>query len=105
MVLHPSTKAREMIAVALDRGSHRFEWLAQRQDHTEFPAEVLLTAIPFKERKVLHAVWRDITRRREAEQELSKSREALLSQSRSAQLDSPPPSATRLSSPTEITGS
>jgi PAS domain S-box-containing protein len=70
-----STKAKEMIAIAFERGSHRFEWLAKRQDQTEFPAEVLLTAIPFKERPVLHAVWRDISRRRQVEQELSKSRE------------------------------
>ena len=71
-----STKAKEMIAIALERGSHRFEWLAKRRNGSEFPVEVLLTAIPFHERQILYVVWRDITRRKETERELSKSREA-----------------------------
>jgi PAS domain S-box-containing protein len=71
-----STKVQQMIAVALERGSHRFELLAKRRNGSEFPVEVLLTAIPFQERQILYVVWRDITRRREMERELSKSREA-----------------------------
>lgn len=71
-----ATKAQEMTAIALDRGSHRFEWLAKRRNGSEFPVEVLLTAIPFQERKILYVVWRDITRRKQAERELAKSREA-----------------------------
>lgn len=71
-----SIKARQMIATALDRGSHRFEWLAKRRDASEFPVEVLLTAIPFQERQILYVVWRDISRRKEAERELAQSREA-----------------------------
>ena len=69
-------KAQQMIATALERGSHRFEWLAKRRDGSEFPVEVLLTAIPFQERQILYVFWRDITRRKEAERELAKSREA-----------------------------
>src|SRR3954471_2541882 len=38
-----SEKATEMVAAALEKASHRFEWLAKRSDNTEFPAEVLLT--------------------------------------------------------------
>ena len=71
-----SIKTQQMIAVALERGSHRFEWLAKRRNGNEFPVEVLLTAIPFQERQILYVVWRDISRRKEAERELSKSREA-----------------------------
>jgi len=71
-----TTKAQQMIATALVRGSHRFEWLAKRRDGSEFPVEVLLTAIPFQERQILYVFWRDISRRKEAEHELSKSREA-----------------------------
>ena len=70
-----TTKAQQMTAVALERGSHRFEWLARRRNGSEFPVEVLLTAIPFQERQILYVVWRDITRRKEAERELAKSRE------------------------------
>jgi len=71
-----TTKAQQMIATALERGSHRFEWLAKRRDGGEFPVEVLLTAIPFQERQILYVFWRDITRRKEAERELAKSRAA-----------------------------
>ena len=71
-----TTKAQQMIAVALERGSHRFEWLAKRRNGSEFPVEVLLTAIPFQERQILYVFWRDISRRKEAERELAKSREA-----------------------------
>jgi PAS domain S-box-containing protein len=75
-----SVKADEMIATALARGSHRFEWIARRSDNSEFPVEVLLTAIPGGDRQLLYAVWRDITRRKEGERELSKSRETLINQ-------------------------
>ena len=71
-----SNKAQEMISIALERGSHRFEWWAKRRDGAEFPVEVLLTAIPFQERQILYVVWRDITRREEAERELSKARKS-----------------------------
>ncbi|HXS00652.1 MAG TPA: ATP-binding protein [Pyrinomonadaceae bacterium] len=69
-------RAQRMNAVAVERGSHRFEWLATRRDGSEFPVEVSLTAIPFQERKILYVVWRDISRRKEAEQELWKAHQA-----------------------------
>ena len=71
-----STKTQQMIAVAMERGSHSFEWLAKRRNGSEFPVEVLLTAIPFQERQILYVVWRDISRRKEAERKLSDSRAA-----------------------------
>ena len=36
-------KANEMIAIAFERGSHRFEWAPKRADGEVFPVEVLLT--------------------------------------------------------------
>jgi PAS domain S-box-containing protein len=71
-----ATKAQQMIATAFERGSHRFEWLAKRRNGSEFPVEVLLTAIPFLQKQILYVVWRDISRRKEAERELAKSRES-----------------------------
>lgn len=65
-------KMNEMIAIALERANHRFEWVAKRTDNSEFSAEVLLTAIPYKDRQVLHVVWRDITRRKDAERQIQK---------------------------------
>src|SRR5262249_5691754 len=72
--------AHEMIAIARTKGHHRFDSVARRANGSEFPVEVLLTAVPFKERKILHAVCRDISHRAEAQLELSRSRQALLSQ-------------------------
>jgi two-component system cell cycle sensor histidine kinase/response regulator CckA len=64
-------KANEMMAVAFEHGSHRFEWDHQRADGEVFPVEVLLTAVPGAERPMLHVVWRDLTERRRLEAELS----------------------------------
>jgi PAS domain S-box-containing protein len=63
-------KANEMIAIAFERGSHRFEWDHKRADGEVFPVEVLLTAIREPGRRTLHVVWRDITERKLLEDEL-----------------------------------
>lgn len=63
-------KANEMIAIAFEHGSHRFEWDHRRADGEVFPVEVLLTAIPMGDRKILHVVWRDITERKQLEEQL-----------------------------------
>jgi len=63
-------KANELMAIALERGSHRFEWDHVRTDGEVFPVEVLLTAIPSDDGFELHTVWRDITERKKLETEL-----------------------------------
>ncbi len=63
-------KANEMIAIAFERGSHRFEWLHRRADGEVFPVEVLLTAIEESERRLLHVVWREISDRKQLEEQL-----------------------------------
>lgn len=63
-------KANEMIAMATEHGSHRFEWEHRRADGEVFPVEVVLTAVPRGDRMILHTVWRDITERRRLEAEL-----------------------------------
>jgi len=63
-------KANEMIALAFEKGSHRFEWDHRRADGEVFPVEVLLTAVQEPERRVLHVVWRDITERKRLEAHL-----------------------------------
>jgi PAS domain S-box-containing protein len=63
-------KANEMMAIALERGSHRFEWDHMRADGEVFPVEVLLTAVPHEGGYSLHTVWHDITERRRLENEL-----------------------------------
>ncbi len=46
-----------------------FEWDHAAADGTIVPIEVVLTAIPVGERRLLHVAWRDITARRRAERE------------------------------------
>jgi PAS domain S-box-containing protein len=63
-------KANEMMAIAFEKGSHRFEWNHLRADGSEFPVEVLLTPVNKGDRMILHVVWRDITERKRLELEL-----------------------------------
>ncbi|MCP4683901.1 MAG: PAS domain S-box protein [bacterium] len=63
-------KADEMMRMAYENGSHRFEWDHMRSDGEVFPVEVLLTAVPKGDGQILHVVWRDISDRRRAENEL-----------------------------------
>jgi len=66
-------KANEMIAMAIASGSHRFEWDHKRADGEVFPVEVLLTAVPHGETSILHVVWRDLTERKQLEDQLRQS--------------------------------
>jgi len=64
-------KAEEMMNIAYERGSHRFEWDHKKADGTVFPVEVLLTAITIRPKeKILHTVWRDITERKREEKKI-----------------------------------
>ncbi|MBT5242644.1 MAG: PAS domain-containing protein [Rhodospirillaceae bacterium] len=70
-------KANEMISIAMASGSHRFVWIHTRANGEDFPVEVLLTAIPFQERKLIHVVWRNISKRLRLEEELANHRDQL----------------------------
>src|SRR5262245_4329198 len=72
-------KTAEMIAVAVAKGSHRFEWMARRFDGEEFPVEVVLTPIQYGARPLLATVCRDITTRKQAEAALREQRQLLCS--------------------------
>ena len=65
-----SVKAQEMIKIAMEKGSHFFEWMHKRMDETEFPATVLLTRTKLKGKKVLQATVRDISESKKAEKEM-----------------------------------
>ena len=65
-----SDRMREMIGIALDQGTNRFEWVFRRAVGEEFTAEVVLTALNRNGRRILHAAVRDITIRKQAEDAL-----------------------------------
>jgi PAS domain S-box-containing protein len=67
------TKAERMIAIAQQKGIHRFEWLHQRADGNTFFAEVTLSSITLQNRQVIYCAWRDITGRKQAEDKLRES--------------------------------
>ncbi|MGA7395109.1 MAG: ABC transporter substrate-binding protein, partial [Terrimicrobiaceae bacterium] len=68
-------KAKTLMAKALALGSLRFEWLHRRADGEVFPVEVLSTTIEQHGRPLIHTVWRDITERKRAEEEVRAARQ------------------------------
>ncbi len=72
------TKAKEMMDLALKKGSHRFEWDHVRANGEIFTAEVLLTTISNQEdKRVIHTIWRDITDRKLADKMRQKEKETI----------------------------
>ncbi|MCB1890153.1 MAG: PAS domain S-box protein [Rhodocyclaceae bacterium] len=70
-------KAQRMMDLAFERGAHRFEWEHTRFDGSTFIAEVTLSAIGLRGRRVIHCQWRDITQEKQAQRELSAYRDSL----------------------------
>ncbi|NWG39557.1 MAG: response regulator [Hydrogenophilaceae bacterium] len=69
------SKAERMMAIALERGLNRFEWVHKRADGSTFFAEVTLSAISLDDRRIIYCVWRDITDRKQAEDTIKRDRE------------------------------
>ena len=70
-------KAESMMALAQDKGLHRFEWMHSRGDGTDFLAEVTLSTVNLDGRKVIYCVWRDITARKLIEDKLLRQNDML----------------------------
>lgn len=63
--------AKRHIATAMEKGSHRFEWMCKRLDSGEtFPGELSLTAMDVDGKRFLQVVVRDITERKQIEQQI-----------------------------------
>jgi len=66
-----TTLANQLIVTTKEKGSNLFEWTYKRLDTgKDFPAEVMLNAIALDNRTVFQAVVRDITKRKQTEQEI-----------------------------------
>jgi len=71
-------KANEMMKSAFEKGFNRFEWIHRKKTGEDFPVEVSLTPITYQGRSILHCLWRDLTKKKEAEKELAAATEDLL---------------------------
>ncbi len=61
-------KAEEMMRIAIEKGSHRFEWEHVRANGEIFPVEVLLTPIKSEDgSQIIHTTWRDLTDQKKKE--------------------------------------
>jgi len=63
-------KSERMIAAALTKSFHRFEWLHRRLDGEDLPSEVTLTKTVLAGETVLHAILRDLTEQKKREHHL-----------------------------------
>ena len=60
------------MAIATEKGSHRFEWKHRKADGSFFEAEVTLSIVELERRLVMYCVWRDLTLPKQADAELKK---------------------------------
>jgi PAS domain S-box-containing protein len=70
-------KSRQMRDVALNKGSHKFEWRFMRRDGAELWAEVVVTDVQVEGEHMLFTTWRDIENRKKAEEVLRKNEEEM----------------------------
>ena len=70
-----SVKAKEMIQIAVNKGSNFFEWRHKSLKGKEFTATVLLTKVERCDKMFLQATLRNISREKEAEEKLKESEE------------------------------
>ena len=63
-------KVKELIKIALECGSCRFEFLVHRYDGSELPLDIVMTAVPFGDRTLISIVYRDVSTQKRAESEI-----------------------------------
>jgi PAS domain S-box-containing protein len=66
-------KAKEMIQLAMNHGSHYFEWVHQRKNGEPFYATVLLTRVDLANRSFLQATVCDVSEQKKSEERLRES--------------------------------
>ncbi|MDX1920176.1 MAG: ATP-binding protein, partial [Candidatus Caenarcaniphilales bacterium] len=71
-------KFSRLMNMAYEEEGKRFEWVHKKLTGENFWTEVILTPIQLEEKSILHVVWRDITLRKKAEQEVRKTKAELV---------------------------
>ena len=71
-------KYREMIEIAMQKGSHYFEWMHKRLNGEEFATTVLLTRMQLQGEIIMQATVRDISAQKKADAALQGSEERLM---------------------------
>ncbi|MBE9010901.1 AAA family ATPase [Pseudanabaenaceae cyanobacterium LEGE 13415] len=69
--------AAEAIALAYQKGSHRFEWVHLHRNSDPIWLEIVLTLMTFDSKTVFQCIWRDISDRKRAEAALANSQAQL----------------------------
>lgn len=62
-----SAKAEDMMELAFYNGVHRFEWIHTKATGEDFWTEITLTPIVKGHKKLLHVLWRDISKQKKLE--------------------------------------
>jgi PAS domain S-box-containing protein len=75
-------KEQAMMAIAMEQGSHFFDWTHKRLDGSEFYATVLLAQVELEGKPVLQATVRDVTEQKRAAEALRAAKEAAETASR-----------------------
>ncbi|HUJ68253.1 MAG TPA: PAS domain S-box protein [Syntrophorhabdales bacterium] len=70
-----SEKQRELDRITLEEGFNHYECVRRRLDGEEFWVDVSVTLVPVRGKLTAHAVWTDISERKEAEARLKESEE------------------------------
>ena len=65
-----SVKAREVLDATANQGANRFEWVHRTFDGEELCIDVSLTAIPLQHGPIIYTVFKDISKRKQAEEAL-----------------------------------
>jgi PAS domain S-box-containing protein len=73
---------QNQIRLAIRHGHCHFEWAGKRSDGTIFPAEIALHAMVLDNRQIIQAIIRDITERKQGEEELKHAYDAAMEASR-----------------------
>ena len=70
-------KMEEILKILRANGTHSFEWLHVKTSGEEFLTEVTLTSLNIDNKNIIYSLWRDITQRKKAENELANQKDIL----------------------------